>query len=143
MSLSAFPYRSEEGRLARGTAFWMLVALAYYGAMTLYHFLSWDWAQRVLGGYVIPVVEIPLTPAFLIAAGVFLGSLLAIRYALNHPKLADLLIDTEAEMRRVTWPSWSETWNGSIVVVVTVIAMLILLAGADLLLTRIFEDLVF
>lgn len=142
MALRILTYRSDKGRYVRGAAFGMLVALAYYGAVTLRDFLSWNWARNELG-FTIPVLEIPLTAGFLIALAVFVASVVAVRYAVNHPKAADLLIDTEEELQRVTWPTWPETWNGSVVVVVTVITMLVLLAGADVILSRLFEQVIF
>lgn len=142
MAFRIISYKPEQGRYTRGTTFWLFAALAYYGASSLYGFLSWDWARDSLG-FTLPVVEIPVSPGFLICLAVFLVMCLALRYAINHVKLADLLIDTEGELKRVTWPSWPETWNGSIVVVVTVLTMLVLLAGVDIILTSFFEKLVF
>ncbi|MCA8942485.1 MAG: preprotein translocase subunit SecE [Planctomycetes bacterium] len=60
----------------------------------------------------------------------------AIHLVLNRPKSADLLIDTEAELRKVTWPTGSETWNGTVAVVITVAVMLFYLAFADFLLAE-------
>lgn len=143
MAFRIIQYKEEQGRYTRGTAFGLVLALAYYGAASFYAFLHWDWASKPIGGITIPVLELPLSVGFLIATGVFIAAALGIRYAVNHPKLADLLIDTEGELKRVTWPSWSETRNGSVVVIVTVVAMLILLAGADLVLSRFFDTIVF
>lgn len=135
-------YKPDQGRMTRNVAFAFGVCLAYYGCSTLHDFLSWDWARRDLH-YTIPVLEVLVTPGLLISIAVFVLSLFALRRLLNHPKLGDLLIDTEGELKRVTWPSWSETWNGSLVVVATVLAMLVILAGADFVLTRFFEHIVF
>lgn len=142
MALSIISYKPEQGRYTRGTAFGLLIALVYYGSVTLYSFLSWEWAQASLG-FTVPVFEVPVTPGFLIALGAFIALGLGLRHAINRPKLADLLIDTEGELKRVTWPSWPETWNGSIVVIITVLTMLVLLAGADIILSRFFESVVF
>ncbi len=143
MALRIIEYKHEQGRYTRGTAFGLLIALAYYGVVTLYSFLHWDWATSAFGGVTIPVLELPFSAGLLICGGVFVALALSLRYAVNHPKLADLLIDTEGELKRVTWPSWSETRNGSVVVIVTVVTMLILLAGADLILSRFFDTIVF
>ena len=142
MVFKIISYKSEQGRFTRGTAYGLLLALAYYGATTFYIFLSWDWSSKDFG-FKIPVFEIPVTVGFLVAVGAFLAMALGLRYAVNHPKLADLLIETEGELKRVTWPSWPETWNGSIVVIITVITMLILLAGADMILSRFFDNIIF
>lgn len=142
MAFQILKYKADQGRYARGVTFGFAAALAYYGSSTLHDFLAWDWARAELG-FTIPVLEVPVTPSLLIAVAVFVAALIAARVAVNHVKLADLLIDTEAELKRVTWPSWPETWNGSLVVVITVVTMLVLLAGADLVLSRFFEGFVF
>ena len=142
MAFRIIHYKPEQGRYTRGTAFWLLTALAYYGALTMFLFLSWDWAGKDLG-FSIPVFELNATPGLLIAVLVFIVMEFGLRFAINHPKLGDLLIETEGELRRVTWPSWPETWNGSIVVIVTVAAMVALLAGADIVLSSFFERVIF
>ena len=50
---------------------------------------------------------------------------------LNRPKAADLLIDTEAEMRKVTWPSLPETWAGTLAVMLTVAVLFAFLTVVD------------
>ena len=45
---------------------------------------------------------------------------------------ADLLIETEAEMKKVTWPSLSETMSGSITVILTVLVLMAILALFDM-----------
>ncbi|MBL8768796.1 MAG: preprotein translocase subunit SecE [Planctomycetes bacterium] len=135
-------YKPDQGRVARTITAALLVVLAYYAAWTLRHFMSWDWAKKDLG-ITVPVLEALLTPGLLIATVVFVAMFVLIRKSVNDQRLAELLIDTESEMKRVTWPSWPETWNGTVVVCVTVAAMIALVAGFDFVLTRVFENLVF
>lgn len=142
MALDLLTYKPDQGRYARQGAFWTLAALSYYGATTCHSFFDWAWSRQSLG-FTVPVLEIDVTPAVLIAVALFFALVIGIRKGLNHPKFADLIIDTEAEMKRVTWPSWPETLNGSLVVIVTVVALLVVLAGADLILSRFFEHVVF
>lgn len=142
MAFQILKYKSEQGRYTRGVAFGFGVALAYYGCTSLHDFLSWDWARSDLG-FTVPVLEVLVTPGLLVAVGVFIAVLLGLRFGVNHEKAAEFLIETESELKRVTWPSWPETWNGSLVVIVTVVAMLLLLAGADMVLSQFFEGFVF
>ena len=51
---------------------------------------------------------------------------------LNRPRVADMLIDTEGELRKVTWPTFADTWKGTLAVVVTVTFLLVFLTTADL-----------
>jgi preprotein translocase SecE subunit len=142
MAFKVIHYKPDQGRYTRGVALGLLICLAYYGAVTLFQFLAWDWFRKELG-FTVPVLEVPTTPGLLIAVVAFLAMAWGLRYAVNHPKLADLLIDTEGELKRVTWPSWPDTWTGSIVVVITVVAMLAILASFDFALNRIFSRVVF
>jgi preprotein translocase SecE subunit len=135
-------YKPEQGRTARLIAAALLVTLAYYAAWTMRNFLSWDWAKRELG-FTVPVLEVALTPGVLVATALFIAMCLFIRKGVNDSRFAELLIDTESELKRVTWPSWPETWNGTLVVCVTVAAMIALIAGFDFVLTNMFENLVF
>jgi preprotein translocase SecE subunit len=74
---------------------------------------------------------------------VFLGvTFLAYRW-LESPKIADLLIETEHELRKVTWPTGKEVLNSSIVVVVCVALLMVFLAGADWALARVLNPLLF
>jgi len=57
---------------------------------------------------------------------------------LNRPRLVDLLIETEAEMKKVSWPSRQEAWNSSVIVVVTVVIMMGLLFTYDFVLNKLF-----
>ena len=59
-------------------------------------------------------------------------------WTLNRPRLVDLLIETEAEMKKVSWPSRQEAWNSSVIVVITVVVMMGLLFFYDYTLNKIF-----
>lgn len=142
MAFDLLSYKPDQARPTRNGTFLALGALAWYGASSFHGFLSWDWAQTSLG-FTIPVVNVAVTVGFVVATLVFFAMLLGLRWGINYPRAAELLIDTEAEMKRVTWPSWPETLNGSIVVIVTVVALLVVLAGADFVLSRFFEHWVF
>ena len=143
MAFDILSYKHDQGRPARNVTFYTLAVLSWYGASSLHAFFGrFDWSLTSLG-FSIPVVHIAVSPGFLIATLFFVAGLYGARFAVNHPKSADLLIDTEGEMRRVTWPSWPETLNGSIVVIITVVALLLVLAGADMVLSRFFEHVVF
>ena len=142
MAFALLSYKPEQGTYARGSVLGLMTALAFYGATSLQSFLRWDWARKDLG-FTIPVLEISVTPGFLISTLVFVGMVALVRFGVNHQKLADLLIDTEGELRRVTWPSWPDTWHGSVVVVITVVTMLVILAVFDAVLTQIFEGVIF
>ncbi|MFO0981758.1 MAG: preprotein translocase subunit SecE [Planctomycetota bacterium] len=131
-----YRYKPDQGVFARGTAFWLATALMFYGARSLWQFLSWGWAIRSFGD--VPILHVALTPGLLIAVLVFVIAMVLIWRLLNNPKLGDQLIETEAELRRVTWPSWSDTLTSSVVVFATVLIFVVYFAGLDLMLQSIF-----
>ncbi|MCB9914455.1 MAG: preprotein translocase subunit SecE [Planctomycetes bacterium] len=133
-------YKQEQGRMARMAAFWTLAVLIFYGCVTLRAELAgratfkdslgvmlWEGAR-------IPVVGVEITGAFLIAFVVFVGAMILLYRWAESPKIADALIDTESELRKVTWPSLDEAMQSSMVVIVTVLVLMGILAGADALL---------
>jgi len=134
-------YKSDQGRLARLAVFWALGILLFYGCVSLYRTLSPAFGGSLAKPFVpsmksIPVIGLPLNPALLITAVVLAGAWYALYRWQQTPKVADLLIETEAELRKVTWPTIPEAVNSSIVVIVCVLFLMGFLAGADWLLGR-------
>jgi preprotein translocase SecE subunit len=130
------PYRGDQGRLARLAVFWSLAVLLFYGCVSLYRTLS-----AAFGGTLgkpfsadlrsIPVLGLPVNPALLITAVVLAGVWFLLYRWQQTPKVADLLIETESELRKVTWPTVPEAVNSSIVVMVCVLFLMMFLAAAD------------
>lgn len=141
-------YRADQGRYVRLTAFWSLATLWGYGSFRLYQSLSdlrFEWAAWLRTHVVeeIPLLEWPLTPAMLLAALAFLLGTAAIQYALNRPKIAETLIETEAELRKVTWPTVRDTTSSSFVVLFTVVVLLVMMAGFDVVVSQIVDFLLY
>jgi len=134
-----FPhYKEDQGRHVRMAAFWSCVFFLGFGCSFL-HDLLIQWPQMrtpIENGWRIPVIGVDVTPAFLVIALIFCTGLVLIHRWQQKPKVADLLIDTEAELKKVSWPKGDEVWNAAVVVILSVIIIGILLASADLLLYR-------
>ena len=132
------PYRKDQGRLARMAAFWGLLLLLLFGCDFLHGFLSgWENLRTPIGGITVPFLGIALSPAFVIGLILFVVGAYAIHRWQGTPKVADLLIETESELRKTTWPTMDEVINSSIVVVVTVLVLGAFLALADSVLARV------
>jgi preprotein translocase SecE subunit len=132
-------YKEDQGRLARLVVFWALALLLFYGCYAFYNQVlkaNFESLRQPLVASMkkLPILGIEFNGAFVIAAILFGAGLWFLHRWLNRPKVADLLIDTESEMRKVTWPTMPEAVNSSIIVVVTVLFLMIYLAGADWLL---------
>jgi len=141
-------YKKDQGRMARLAAFWTLAVLLFYGCMSLNATLSGRF-EATLGGALIPsfpripVMGTDLTGAFLIAAVVCLAGLILLMRFLERPKYADMLIETELELRKVTWPTAQEVVNSSIVVIICVAFLMGFLAASDWFLARVTRVILF
>ena len=133
-------YKKDQGRLARMTAFWSGTIFLFYGCVSLLRELTGlkfvDLAQPI-GGIEIPILGLDLSPSLLIVTVVFLGGTFLFNRWLERPKQADTLIDTESEMKKVTWPSLSDTLSNAMTVILTVLILMALLAVFDWSLGRI------
>jgi preprotein translocase SecE subunit len=115
-------------------SFWGLFLLAGYGILGGFVHVLNGWLAR-FGVDVKPWTKVPILGDFGIGAlsCVLLQLLVGwlIYRFLNRPKVADMLIETETELRKVVWPTWSDTWAGTMAVVATVVVLLAYLAVAD------------
>ena len=143
MNLSIYRFKQDQGRLSRGIAFGLSACLLYYGCWTLFYFLHWSWAKENLIDRLIPIVNLPLNPALLISIALFFGGMWGLIWFVNRPGLGTLLIETETEMKKVTWPSWRDSFNSSLVVLLAVIFFMIYLGATDILLNFVFSKVIF
>jgi len=130
-------YKRSQGRITRQVTFGALVLIVAVGCWRLHgmllsppRFLT-HWLGSVSGWW--PAVYWGL-PLVLLLAGVWVAYRLV-----NLPRFADFLIAVEAEMNKVSWPSWPELVRGSIVVLTTMIALAVVLAVFDLVWNKLFR----
>jgi preprotein translocase SecE subunit len=135
-------YKQDQGRLARLVAFWALGVLIFYGCYAFYGEVLLKYFKSSLGAPLIadmkkvPIIGLELNGAMMITIALLATFLWLLYRWEQKPKVADLLIETESEMRKVTWPSMPEAVNSSIVVIVCVAFLMAYLAGADWFLGR-------
>ena len=139
-------YRKDQGRLARMTTFWSLAVLLAYGCIRMRAELTGQFPDSlgaaVSDGLVLPLVNLPLSPALIASVLSLVGGLFLLNRALERPKNADLLIETESELRKVTWPTVDETVDGSVVVIVVVLFLMGFMAAADFVLGNLFARII-
>lgn len=129
-------YKPGQAKAARWTAYLLLALVLFLGVRSLYAWINepgvnvWVADLPVLG-------SITLYKA--IAAFVFLLGLYALHMVLNRPAMVDLLIDTEQEMRKVSWPSGSDVKSATLVVALVTFVMGFILFWADELLQLLFR----
>ncbi|MFT5290194.1 MAG: preprotein translocase SecE subunit [Planctomycetota bacterium] len=137
-------YRSEQGRHARMFAFWSLALLCLFGASWLHSILSgYDSLMNNIKDWRIPIVGIDITGAFLISLGLLVVLVFVLNRYLERPKVADTLIDTEGELKKVTWPTLEDVINSSIVVIISVVILGFFLAGTDWVLHSLVDRLLY
>lgn len=134
-------YKQDQGRYARLAAFWSLAVLIFYGVTSLYTTLLGYFPNAMAKPFVasmpkIPVLGLPLNLGMLIATAVLVVAVWGLYRVLERPKTADVLIETESELRKVTWPTMPEAVRSSVVVIACVLFLMAFLAGTDWVLGR-------
>jgi preprotein translocase subunit SecE len=113
---SAALYKRSQGRLARQitcVVIWVVVALG-----------CWSLAVKGLGGFE-PAVKYTI-PGIILVIGMWIGYRLV-----NYPPFADFLIAVEAEMNKVSWPTWRELSRSTVVVIVLIVGLTAVLFTLD------------
>jgi preprotein translocase subunit SecE len=89
-----------------------------------------DWVDRLQD------VVIFGLPLLLVAGGVWFSYRIV-----NFPRFADFLVAVEAEMNKVSWPSRTELFRSSVVVIVVIFSLAAILFGYDQLWNLLFKAL--
>jgi preprotein translocase SecE subunit len=136
-------YREDQGRLTRMFAFWATVAMVYFGCTFLYSqlFQYVEALRPALGGLQVPLISYDLNGALVISMLVFAGGAFGAHRYLNRGDVVETLVDTETELKKVTWPTFEETLNASLVVVAFVLILMGFLWLSDRVLESIFARL--
>lgn len=111
-------YKRSQGRVTRQVTFAAVAAAIVLGLLRLGSTL----AAMGLG----PEFQLGL-PLLLLAAGLWASYRLV-----NVPIFADFLIAVEAEMNKVSWPTRTELFRASMVVLILIFALGFILAGYDM-----------
>ncbi len=120
-------YKKGQGTTARWIAAVALLGLAVLGCYALEAKLSESGAQKLNLGIINPPLSV------IIAVGAFALAAVMVGFVVNHRRLVDYLINSEAELRKVAWPTRPELKRQTIVVLVSMAFFGILLFLADLL----------
>ncbi len=109
-------YKKGQGTAARGAAAVALGLMAAWAARQMWYTTA-DWARPY-----------QVAATALVAA---LFGALPIYLVLFHHQIADLLIETQQEMRKVAWSSRAEVIGSTIVVLVTVVLLSLFIFVTD------------
>ena len=114
-------YKRSQGRIARQMTFFAIVATFAIAAWKINVA-----ANNNTGRYLIPML--------VVAAGAW-----AAFRIVNYPSFADFLISVEAEMNKVSWPTRSELFRSSMVVIVLLFLLTAVLFVYDIAWRFLFE----
>ncbi|QDU07114.1 preprotein translocase subunit SecE [Gimesia aquarii] len=110
-------YKRNQGRLVRQLTAIGLVAVAIFGAYSLYNALPLAMSPGMQKGIAVAVVVISIWLAYRVV---------------NFPRFADFLISVEAEIGKVTWATWDQLWRSTAVVIVLMVLLALLLLAFDI-----------
>ncbi len=113
-------YKKSQGRYAR---MWTSIGIAlvfFFGAFSCYNAFG-----RTSGSAIAAVV--------IAALGLWVGF-----RTVNYPTFADFLVSVEAEMSKVSWPTWKELYVNSKVVLLFMALFTILIFFFDIIFRLIF-----
>jgi len=110
-------YKRNQGRIARQVTFTAAAILVALGCWTLSQYSSGASAEYQYG-----------VPIALLLAGLWICY-----RVVNIPQFADFLVAVEGEMTKVSWPSRTELFRSSIVVILTILLMAAVLFAYDLI----------
>ena len=100
-------YKPNQGRMVRQVTAMTIWIVAVLGAWRFHTTVLLNYFGGSAVGYLIAVA--------IGALGVWIGFRLV-----NWPRFADFLISVEAELNKVSWPSWRELNRASMVVIFTI-----------------------
>ncbi|WP_417393074.1 preprotein translocase subunit SecE [Gimesia sp.] len=109
-------YKRNQGRLVRQLTALGLVAIAIFGAYSLYNVLPLGMSAGMQKGIAVSIVVICTWLAYRVV---------------NFPRFADFLISVEAEIGKVTWATWEQLWRSTAVVIVLMFFLAFLLLAFD------------
>jgi preprotein translocase SecE subunit len=127
-------YKKGQGTIARASAYLIGTLLIGFGAFRLFAWVN-------VPGQGVLTSDLPVIGALTISKVVafFVGALgvLGLHSLLNRPKSVDMLIETEAEMRRVSWPTLKQVWNATLVVAFVTLVLAVTMSGLDLVIRQV------
>ncbi len=119
-------YKPNQGRMVRQVTALTIWAVSVLGAWRFHTLVLTNWLGGSALGYVLA--------ALLGGVGMWIGFRLV-----NWPRFADFLISVEAELNKVSWPSWRELNRASIVVIFTIFFLAAILFAYDFIWQAIFS----
>jgi len=133
--------RPGQGKWPRFLTAAFAISISLFGCLTLHDALAYE--EFNIEAFTIPWVNFQITWPLLISGIVFMVCMLGTYFLVNSRRIVDFLLDTEGEVRKVSWPGWNEVVGSSIVVIFTVIVLSIYIALADYIFNKLMGTFVY
>jgi preprotein translocase SecE subunit len=135
-------YKAGQGSLTRLITWFVLVLAVCMGCVEFY-----SWFHHWMPGNLIPldwfadipIVHVPFSGMFVVSAGIMVGLLFGVRWFMHRQQTVDTLIETEMEMKKVSWPTRDESLSATWVVVLVTAVMTLSLSLFDVGLGALFR----
>jgi preprotein translocase subunit SecE len=111
-------YKRSQGKIARQVTFAALAIIIALAAWCLNDYYTNKVGSTRFSVYVVPIV--------VLVAGLWMSF-----RVIQMPSFADFLISVEAEMNKVSWPTWTELVRSSIVVILMIFMLAAILFFYD------------
>lgn len=137
-------YKAGQGSFARLTTSVLAFIALFMGCVELYSHIQATDDQPIFGldlevARDLPLLGEPLSWKLLICMGAFVLLVALMRRWLSKPAAVDALIETEMEMKKVSWPTMPEARTATWVVVLVTLVLTACLAFFDVALVSLFD----
>ena len=130
-------YKKEYARISRAILGGVLAVWVFFGAKAFHDVILGTFVNNWRDTFIVGEVKY-LSYGYVTAAVVCaLGWAVSYFFVINNRRLTDFLIKTEAEMKKVSWPSRREVFISSTVVLFVIVVLGGYLFGLDTILERI------
>ena len=135
-------HKKDEARLTRVLSYCAILIFVIWGGREFGRWLvGFKPLTKLLGpeSLVLPYYGMPLRLGVLIGIVLTIGIGLWLWRYMNRPRTADMLIETETEMKKVSWPTWEDAKQSTSIVVVFVLATAAYLTVIEVVLKYVFD----
>ena len=128
------PQKAGQGSLTRLITWTVLIVASFLGCVELYAWIQGTGDRPLVPGEWfrhLPFVAVPFSWKFLLCLIIFVGLIWFCRWLMSRPSMATTLVETELEMKKISWPTRQESFNAMWVVVFVTLVLTGTLAAFD------------
>lgn len=120
-------YKPGQGKYTRLCTGFSVATIVGFGCYRLYQMLE--------------AADVNLWPRTIVPVVIFVALAALTYWLLNKPSVADFLIASEGELKKVNWSSRKEVAVSTLIVIIVVFAMAALLGVTDVVFSMVFRQL--